>query len=59
MGQQGAQEHHGCRRRLSAEALRTIALRERGSHSGTVDCVALGPVPSPASGGTNADLPAQ
>lgn len=37
MGQQGAQERHGCRRRLSAEdALRGTALRTRGSYRGTV-----------------------
>lgn len=37
MGQQGAQERHGCRRRLSAEdALRGTALRTRGSYRGTM-----------------------
>lgn len=60
MGQQRAQERHGCSRRLSAEAaLRRTALRTRGSHRKTVDCVALGPALSPASEDANADLPAQ
>lgn len=60
MGQQGARERHGCRRRLSAEAaLRRTALGTRGSHRGTVDCVALGPAPSLASGDANADVSVQ
>lgn len=60
IGQQGAQKRHGCRRRQSTEAaLRRTALRTRGSHRRTVDCVALGPAPSPASGDANADLPVQ
>lgn len=59
MGQQRAQERHGCSRCLSAEAaLRRTALRARGSHGKTVDCVALGPALSPASEDANADLPA-
>lgn len=59
MGQQRAQECHGCRRRRSTEAaLRRTALRARKSHRGTVACVALGPAPSPACGNTRADLPA-
>lgn len=60
MEQQGAQERHGCRRPLSADvALRASALRSRGSHRGTVDCVAPGPASSPASEDTSAGLPAQ
>lgn len=55
IGQQGAQERRGCRRRPSAEALRRSALRERGSHRRTADRVSPGPAASPAAADADAD----